>query len=347
MSSEAHFSGPDCTPGLLRDILAERIASVPAGGAIDWITYYFRDRRLAMGLVEAQRRGVDVRVTLDGYPRVCTANGPVIAILREGLGERLRVVRNSLDSSGIGLALRARVHEKLYCFSHPEPTAMLGSFNPSSDEPEQAPEIIDEIGDHNRGYNALVEIRDPELVPQLVAHARRVNAGAHGFLERFSPSANRALVCGGMAVHFWPRVGRNPVDRWLGQLGRGSRVRLAASHLSGHGAPRTLLRLAKRGISVEILADATFRRVPGAVEQRLMEAGIRIRRVVHSHSEWLPMHNKFLLVEAPDERAVIFGSFNWSDQSRLLNREVAVIARDAGLFEAFASRWDILQKYAD
>jgi phosphatidylserine/phosphatidylglycerophosphate/cardiolipin synthase-like enzyme len=347
MFSEVHFSGPDSTPGLLRDVLAERIASVPAGGAIDWITYYFRDRRLAVDLVEAQRRGADVRVTLDGYPRTCTANEPVIAILRQGLGSRLRVVRSSLDSSGVGLVLRARVHEKLYCFSHPEPTAMLGSFNPSGDEPEQAPEMIDEIGDHNRGYNDLVEIRDPELVPQLVAHARRINATPRGFTERFSPAANRALTGNGMMVHFWPRVGRNPVDRWLGQLGSGSRVRLAVSHLSGRGAPRTLLRLAKRGVSLEILTEATLRRVPQAVEQRLLEAGIRIRRVVHSHSEWLPMHSKFLLVEAPDERAVVFGSLNWSDQSRLMNREVAVIARDAGLFEAFASRWDILQKYAD
>ena len=60
-----HFGGPDRPAGALRDVLAERIAAVPAGGAIDWITYYFRDRRLAQDLIAARHRGVDVRVTLE------------------------------------------------------------------------------------------------------------------------------------------------------------------------------------------------------------------------------------------------------------------------------------------
>ena len=48
--SRVHFGGPDRPVALLRDLLAERIARVPEGGSIDWVTYYFRDRPLAQKL---------------------------------------------------------------------------------------------------------------------------------------------------------------------------------------------------------------------------------------------------------------------------------------------------------
>lgn len=346
MPWQAHFGGPDGTGGVLRDLLADHVAAVPPGGAIDWITYYFRDRRLAADLVHASRRGVSVRVTLDGHPRYPTANDAVIEILRPVLGDRLRVVRNGLEDSGLGLLLRARIHEKLYCFSHPQPVALLGSFNPSGDLAEDAPEVIADIGDHNWGYNSLVATNESGIVAALVDHARRVNRAPMRFFERFSPFGNRPIECPGTAIHFWPRVGRNPVDRWLEALPPGSRVRLAASIVSGRGGPRALLRLAGRGVRLELLTEATLRRVPKSVENRLRAAGIPIHRVVHSDSQWIPMHHKFLLVESRDERSVIFGSFNWSDQSRLLNREVGVISKEPALFEAFAGRWEVLKKSA-
>ena len=59
------------------------------------------------------------------------------------------------------------------------------------------------------------------------------------------------------------------------------------------------------------------------------------------------MHNKFALAETARERALLFGSFNWSEPSRRLNREIGVIARDDALFEAFAERWRILLGLSD
>ena len=73
-SCQVHFGGPGRPDGGLRDLLAERVSQVPAGGAIDWVTYYLRDRRLAGELVAARRRGVAVRVTLEGRPRTTGAN---------------------------------------------------------------------------------------------------------------------------------------------------------------------------------------------------------------------------------------------------------------------------------
>jgi phosphatidylserine/phosphatidylglycerophosphate/cardiolipin synthase-like enzyme len=341
--SEVYFGGPGAPPGHLRDLLAERVAGVPEGGAIDWVTYYFRDRRLARELLRARRRGVSVRVTLDGTPRTPRANRAVIGILSgsEGLGSGLRIVRHPLDSTPLGKPWRPRLHEKIYCFSHPRPVAFVGSFNPSGDEPEEEPPVIREIGDQDRGYNVLVGLSQPSLVSALVAHARRMHAGHHGPLSRFSLAANRALEDGPLTIHFWPRLTPNPVVRFLRRLPPGSRVRIAASHVSGPGSVRALLALVRRGVRLEMLTESTLRRVPSAVEARLAAAGICIARVVYP--EGLPMHDKFALIDAGEGRQVIFGSFNWTEPSRRFNREIGVVARDPELYHAFSQRWELLR----
>jgi hypothetical protein len=241
-----HFGGPDRPPGCLRDLLAERVAAVPAGGAIDWVTYYFRDRRLAAALARARERGVQVRITLDGTPRTPRANEAVCGMLREALGDGLRVVTTPLDAMRWGRLFRPRLHEKLYCFSQPEPVAFVGSFNPSGDDPEEEPEILAEIGDQDRGHNVLVELRNRALVGGLVRHARSLHAGHHGVFDRFRPASNRELRSDGLAIHFLPRVRPNPVVSLLRRCGAGHRVRIAASHLSGPSRAASLRRSRKR-----------------------------------------------------------------------------------------------------
>jgi phosphatidylserine/phosphatidylglycerophosphate/cardiolipin synthase-like enzyme len=343
--NHVHFGGPDRPVGHLRDLLAERIAQVTAGGSIDWVTYYFRDRRLAAALVEAHERGVDVRVTLDGHPRTPDANAAVIEMLEAGLGDGLRVVRGRLDGTPLGKIARPRLHEKLYCFSHPTPVAFVGSFNPSSDSPEAEPEVIEVIGDHDRAHNLLVELCDPGLVRDLVSHARSLHTVRHGCSDRFAASANRRLRHGGYSVYFWPRARRHPIMELLLDLERGSRVRIAASHISGSSSLSGFCALAARGLKIEILTEATHRRVPLEVERRLAHAGISVRRL--GGDEWIPMHNKFVLVETSSPKTTIFGSFNWSEPSYRFNREIGVSAEDPLLFKAFADRWDQLAATAE
>ena len=336
----AHFGGPDRRRGELRDLLCERVAKVPAGGSIDWVTYYFRDRRLAHELVAARDRGVDLRVTIEGRPRSIHANDEVLRILRGPLGKRLRVVRGVMDGRPLSKLLRSRLHSKLYCFSHPEPVAIVGSFNPSGDEPEEDPELIAEIGDHDGGHNALVELRAPELVSPLRLHARRLHGGWLGPWRRLLPVSNRAVEFDGVSLHFWPRATPHPIKRYLFGLPAGSRVRIAASHLSGAAAEKMLLRLATQGVTIDVLTDQTDRRASPALISRLGEAGISLARVVYD--EWIPMHNKFALVESDGECSVVFGSFNWSRPSQRYNHEIGVIARDPELFATFAERWAVL-----
>lgn len=210
---EVHFGSPGQTPGHLRNTLAERIAAVPAGGTIDWVTYYFRDLCLAKALVQAHKRGVRITLTLEGRPRIPYANDAVIALLSgpDGLGDALRIVTLPGVPSPATKSWKPQLHEKLYCFSHPEPVAFIGSFNPSGNGPEDDPEIIREIGDQDRGYNALIGLKDPVLVEKLAEHARQLHQSPPGLFYRFTTDTNNAIHGTDTDIYFWPRTDTHPI----------------------------------------------------------------------------------------------------------------------------------------
>ncbi|CAD85477.1 MULTISPECIES: phospholipase D-like domain-containing protein [Nitrosomonas] len=340
---EVHFGSPGQTPGHLRNTLAERIAAVPAGGTIDWVTYYFRDLCLAKALVQAHKRGVRITLTLEGRPRIPYANDAVIALLSgpDGLGDALRIVTLPGVPSPATKSWKPQLHEKLYCFSHPEPVAFIGSFNPSGNGPEDDPEIIREIGDQDRGYNALIGLKDPVLVEKLAEHARQLHQSPPGLFYRFTTDTNNAIHGTDTDIYFWPRTDTHPIVQFLRKTGSSARVRIAASHIRMESAVDIMISLARRGVDLEILAESTLRRVTPRVEQRLANAGIRFRRIRPSGS--LPMHLKFVLIEEDNRAWSIFGSFNWTKPSFWLNHEIAAISSNPVIFESLARCWDMLK----
>lgn len=342
--SEGYFGGPDLPPRRLRDLLEERIRAVPAGGSIDWVTYYFRDRPLARALLDARGRGVQVRVAIDPCPRTAHANHRVVTMLSgaDGLGDGLQTPVLSPSLRFLGSSWRPHLHEKLYCFSHPEPIAFVGSFNPSGDVPEEEPDILEEIGDHDRSHNVLVGIREPELVRALVRHARWYHDTRGHFPVWTKPAGGVLVKSGRTEINFLPHLQRHPVVSLLDRLGSGARLQVAASHLKGPTVLGALLRLARRGAAIEIVTEATLRRVPTRTEQRIRDAGISFRRLRHADN--VLMHNKFLLAEEDGFRRVVFGSFNWTTRSFWLNREICVISEDSELFRAFEERWAMVSE---
>ena len=287
---------------------------------------------------------MNVTVTLEGNPHIPEANRQVVSMLsgEKGLGNRFRMVYLPPCVPAPGRKMgNPNLHEKLYCFSHPKPVAFIGSFNPSGDTPEERPEIIHEIGDHNQAHNVLVGIREPAVIDGLTKHARWMHKARHGILNRFFADGNRALRGMSTEIHFLPRARSHAVANFLGRFGRGARVRVAASHLNGRTSIKTMLKLARRGVELEILAEPTLRRVSLKAEKILVEAGIPFRRVVHPMG--LPMHNKFVLVEHDHQRWVVFGSYNWSTLSYWINQEICAISSQPQLFEAFAERWKVLE----
>jgi phosphatidylserine/phosphatidylglycerophosphate/cardiolipin synthase-like enzyme len=344
---DIHFGGPDLPPCRLRDLLAERVAAVPAGGKINWVTYYFRDRQLAEELLRAHRRGVKVTVTMEGNPRTPWANDAVIAMLNgpEGLNKGFRKVSLPGLKLPSGKRWKPHLHEKLYCFSHPRPVAYIGSFNPSGDSPEEQPDVIQAIGDQDRGHNVLVGLYDTALVNCLVAHAHGLNLARHVLLRRFLPLSNRMCKGQDTQIHFWPRVRSHPVMKFFSRIAPQTHMRIAASHIKGKSVARTIISLARRGATLEILAEPTLRRVPAAIERMLTDAGISFRRI--KHSDGVPMHHKFVLVQKNGQQWVVFGSFNWTTRSYWLNHEIGAISSNPELYKAFSERWESLKAQAD
>jgi len=331
------WGGPDRPLRFLRDVLEERIHAVPRGGEITWVTYYFRDEGLAKALLKARQRGVKVRVVVEGKPRTKTVNSQVNKILKDkdGLGGNLRVLTHRIID--IRFLRRCRLHEKLYYFSHPTPCALVGTFNPSGNHLEE-PDVIQKIGDQDRGHNVLVEITDSCLVEGLYLHAQRMFRMSHGPWERFLPESNRVVVSGQNRILFFPRSKRKDLSLLFEDLGENCSLKMAVSHLNDSGFCKRLFGLARRGVHIEILAHDTKRRVPEWVEKKMLQNGIIFNRYIHP--EGLPMHNKFMLIETPEQQTVIFGSLNLSVRSLHVNHELLVIGISPYLCKAFWQRWD-------
>jgi phosphatidylserine/phosphatidylglycerophosphate/cardiolipin synthase-like enzyme len=327
-SSAILFGGPDRPARALRDELEERIEAVPAGGAIDWITYYFRDEGLAEALVRARRRGVAVTVSVDGDPRHARANDRVIAMLssEQGLGSGLHIARYWLPG---------HLHTKLYCFSHPRPAALVGSFNPSGNQPEHDPEVIADIGDQDRGHNLLVEIAEPGLVQAFRDYAARIHRGANRFASLVLSA--HVAEAGQQHVFFFPRFGRNPLQQRLAALGTDARLRIAASHFGDRRIADQLAALVARGAEVDVLTHHTQRRSPSELVQFLRNEGVRTYR--YEHPEELPMHAKFIIAEDGPDRWSAFGSYNLNRTSRWANEELLVFSEDEALWQALSGRW--------
>ncbi len=335
-NSSVYWGGPDLPARRLRDLLEERIHAVPADGEILWVTYYFRDEKLAKALVLARRRGVRVRVVMEGDPRSKSVNNRVRALLAgtDALGKGMRTLNHHLPNNRF--LRRCRLHEKLYYFSHPVPGAFVGTFNPSGNQPED-PVILRKIGDQDRGHNVLVEMREPNLVKALYTHADQLFTGTHGPWERFQHESNQVISSGKTRVLFFPRAQFAVFDALFEGLQTGSTLRMAVSHLNDRSICKRLFRLARQGIHIEIIAHNTQRRIPSWVEKQMLHNGIAFNRYVHP--EGLPMHNKFMLFETGGRGTLAFGSLNLSVRSLNANHELLVIDENTELYQVFCRRW--------
>jgi mitochondrial cardiolipin hydrolase len=99
-----------------------------------------------------------------------------------------------------------------------------------------------------------------------------------------------------------------------------------------------LLAAHQRGVAVRIISDDDQMKTQGSDVARLAAAGIATR----TDNSPFHMHNKFAVI---DGSLLINGSFNWTRQAVLNNRENIVITNNAGLVAAFAGEfhklWDL------
>jgi len=334
-----HFGGPDRPPRALSDLLLGLVEAAAPGESIHWVTYYFRDRPLARALMAAADRGVRVMLLVEGTPRRRDANHAVLAMLQQhGLNGGLRVNARSSELD----KFHPHAHAKLYVFSGRRPLALLGSFNPSGDEPEERADIIDEIGDQDRGHNMLLQITDPPLVLALQRQIAFWHSSSLGLSLRLMAIQNRELRAGDLTLRFFPRLRPGVVETAIDQLGSGARVVGALSHVKPGPFTRALSAAVRRGASVDLIVHDTERRVPEAMLRKLRSEGLQLRR--YRHPQGLPVHAKFLLVEQGERLCAWFGSFNFKMRARLLNLELLAQCTDPVIFTALKERFAVLDR---
>jgi hypothetical protein len=332
-----HFGGPDRPARALSRVLLGLVEASGPGDAIHWSTYYFRDQVLARALMAAVDRGVNVQLLLEGTPRRRDANRAVVAMLKQhGLNGGLRMHARITELD----VFHAHVHAKLYVFTGRRPVALFGSFNPSGDEPEMHPEIIEEIGDQDRGHNLLLQVTDPALVNELRRQIEFWQGSNLGATLRLMSMQNRDLRSGALTLKFFPRLRTRMVEAEIAGLGAGARIVGALSHVKRGSITEALCAAVKRGASVDLIVHDTERRVPEAMLRNLRSRGLRLRR--YRHHEGLPVHAKYLLVEQGSEVCAWFGSLNFKLRARMLNLELLARCTDPEVFATLKANFAAL-----
>ena len=257
----------------------------------------------------------------------------IAQLANHGLCGGLHVRRGGVLSPG-------HLHTKIYAFAD---CALIGSFNPSGDDPEDA-EVIAEIGDQDRGHNLLLRIDGTAHVAALREQVERLARGRSSLIERFFPTANRVITTADASLRFYPRLRTLCVEPEIDALVPGGHFRGAISHLKAGPLTEAITRAARRGVTTEILVHDTERRVPTPLVMQLAAAGVAIRRVVDPQG--LPMHAKFLLLQSNGRTAAWLGSYNYNQRSRWLNAELLYRTTAADTVAALDARFAAIAEMA-
>jgi HKD family nuclease len=335
-----HFGGPDKQVYFLRDLLAKKIDEIEGGGEIFWITYYFRDFYLAEKLIKAADRGVKVTLLLEAKPRIKNANLEVINLLESNKKISLNLIRHIKPHKHLFSGM-PKIHEKLYYFrNNSRAYAYIGSFNPSGREGDD-PEIVELIGDQDRGHNFLIEIDDKLLLDNLYNHCVYMKDIKHGFIENIKRWKSQ-VKSGGMLIYFFPWAKKKVIINYLKMATKGDRLHIAVSHFSSIIIVYNLIKLAKRGVEIKIISHNTNRRFPLKIERLLNSFHIPCLR--YDHPKKYPMHNKFIILEKKDNSYVAFGSMNLTVRSLNESHEIFCITNNLNIVREFTLKWKSIEK---
>jgi len=336
-STKTYFGGPDKNKNLLRDILVEHIHAVPANGNIKWACYYLHDPIIFQALIEAAKRGVTIELTIDGRPRSPDVNQACIDQLSHHSAISINVVKIKLLWENFGIHWHPHLHTKLYFFSHPTPHVLLGSYNPTTGADYLDEGLISSIGDHSISHNVLVSVDDRDTVKYLEQHLHTLKNHKQRKFSRISSTHNSTFRSSTWEINFLPSLSTHPINTLLSKKHSNVNVKCAISHLKGPGILKPLKIAIKTGKKIELLLESSQRRVPIKHLAFLDKHNIKYYQpVLEKHCL---MHSKFILYQSDQEHCVMFGSFNWSARSRLLNHEIIACAHNQEIIAAFEQRW--------
>jgi phosphatidylserine/phosphatidylglycerophosphate/cardiolipin synthase-like enzyme len=304
--------------------------------------YTFGSARVADALAAAERRGVDVRLLVDGAPV-------------GGISRRQARLLDSLVARGVevrviaGQTARYDFHHPKYAVADDRALVLTENWKPAGTG-----------GRASRGWG--VALRSPEVADYL-ARVFEADADGRGAVAWSAFSEGRSFEPASPANGSYPSeiapasvdvestevlVAPDNAESGLVALldSADESIRIQQPTVGGRTQPfvRAALRAARRGVDVRILlssawyVEAENRRLVEWLNERADATGLALTaRLADSRGRYEKIHAKGVVV---DGEAAAVGSLNWNNNSARDNREVAVVLRGEAVGGYYAAAFD-------
>lgn len=281
-----------------------------ASATLDVAIYDFDSRDIAEAMARARGRGVVVRMVTDSDTLNATKNQPVQAALAVVRGAGINIVG---DARGPLMHHKFTVIDRTW--------VETGSWNYTD-------------GDTYRLNNNMIVIQSPELAANYTAEFENMFV-----LKQFGPNKTRRVpnpvvtVQGTRVENYFAPQGdvANQVVRTI-RAARSS-IRFLAFSFTSDAIGAAMLQRSAAGVAVSGVFETTGSTTPYSEYRRMKDAGLA---VYQDGSPW-SMHHKVIII---DERIVIFGSFNFSNNANTQNDENLLIVENTDLARAFREEFD-------
>jgi hypothetical protein len=299
-------------------VLLRNIQHTPPGATIRIVARSFGVRPAADALIAAHRRGVEVKVLVDGD---ATRGSEAVTALRRELGARRHAASYLYRVKGSARGGDTEQHQKTWSFSRTgqsERVVMVGSTNLSYRSMGQFNNMYSFVGREDVWREFRQVFRDQVRDRPLAHPAVSVDLGR-----------DHAWFYPGFSVD------SDPMRRYLSRLpAKGLRVRVAM--LAWHGSrgariAQVLATKARQGARVQVIATTI-----GTDSRKILEAaGVEVIAGLKKGNE---VHDKLMLVQwkaasGVRERRILTGSDNFGTAA--LGRDEVVMAIDAGEGDAW------------
>ena len=300
----AYPEGPaDRTQGIDETIAADIAQSQRS---VEVAVFDFDLVSIARALAQAQQRGVEVRVSIDGE----NLEDPEVASLA-----------GDLEALGVPVFYDERsafMHDKIVVID--ENIVWMGSMNFTAN-------------DAYRNNNNMLRIVSPELAANYLAKTDDIFTG-NGGTKGDSVLVNPQLRFGSATVENMFAPDDQITDAIIELLdGARERVDMMAFAYTSDPIGDALLASADRGVAVRAVMESRNTKGTGSEYERMRDAGIDM----HADGNCYIMHHKVIVI---DGRTVVTGSFNFTRGAQEQNDENVLIIDDPDLAARYLEEFE-------
>jgi len=312
----------------IENLLIELIGRALPGSRLRAAVYTFTRATVAQALIAAHRRGVDVRVVIDGSAHLAATS--VVPSLVTGLG-RTRVTSCSAPGSAcLGTGI---MHHKTYLFSAlndgSRSVVVQTSYNPTAGQLRRHNDALVIRGD-SRLFATFERTFEDQRRDTVHSNYYRIQDGYFRTRAYFHPRATGDTVVSIL----------NSVD-----CTGGGRIRAAMAFFTNARleVARALAARQRAGCTVEVVIGSEGIPPGRDVLATLREMGVRVT-LYPLRSGW-GLHSKYLLLDArlggstTTRRLVFTGSHNWTGPSLRTNDETLLRIDNAAVYDAYLANW--------